>query len=203
MNNTKNKTVVIYAAVIAAVTSEIHPKGIRQLEELRNLADLRNYRIIDEYIDYIPDYHSFKTRLPRFEFNKMMRSARHKNFDILLVYRLDQVACSVKDLSKTLIEFDSLDIDFISYSNEIDTTISNGNQIFNTIRGIADLEKDLTQERAKKSPGRRPKIVALRSEAMSLFKDGNSFREIGRRIGVAESTVRNWLSDKKPKAIKK
>jgi transposase len=43
----------------------------------------------------------------------------------------------------------------------------------------------------------------LRQKAIDLHKSGISNRKIGKKLGIAESTVRNWLKSEKTLRMKK
>ena len=49
----------------------------------------------------------------------MMEDARKRKFDVLLVWKLDRLGRSLKDLINTLDELGALGIDFISYENQL------------------------------------------------------------------------------------
>src|SRR5258708_2720033 len=55
-----------------------------------------------------------------------MSDARYRKFDIVLVWKFDRFARSLKMLVDSLALFQDLGIDFISYKENIDTTTSMG-----------------------------------------------------------------------------
>jgi len=59
--------------------------------------------------------------------------ARKRKFDVLLVWKLDRLSRSLKDLINTLGELGSLGIHFISYDNNLDTTTLTGKLVFQII----------------------------------------------------------------------
>ena len=194
MPKPKNKTVAIYARV-----STDRQTADMQLGELRDFVKRSKWKIYTEYIDH--GYTGANTKRPAF--TEMLKQARRKKFDILLVWKLDRLGRSLKDLITTLDELGSLGIDFISYENQLDTSTPTGKLVFQIIGAVAEFEKDIIRERvvaglanAKrkgKQLGRPPKPPATRNQAKALHKQGLSTRAIGRKLGIAESTVRNWL----------
>ena len=54
-------------------------------------------------------------------FSEMMNEAKKRKFDVLLVWKLDRLSRSLKDLINTLDELGHLGIHFISYDNNLDT----------------------------------------------------------------------------------
>ena len=130
----------------------------------------------------------------------MMADARKRKFDVLLVYKLDRLSRSLKDLITTLDDLKSMGIDFISYDNGLDTTTPTGRLIFNVVGAVAEFEKDIIRERVRaglenakrkgKRLGRPPVSSHLVDEAKKLRSEGMSFRQIGKQLGIPESTVR-------------
>ena len=167
-----------------------------QLNALREYAGKRAWAISKEYID--EGYTGSNTKRPAF--TAMMADAKKRKFDVLLVYKLDRLSRSLKDLITTLDDLKSMGIDFISYDNGLDTTTPTGRLIFNVVGAVAEFEKDIIRERVRaglenakrkgKRLGRPPVSSRLVDEAKKLRSEGMSFRQIGKRLGIPESTVR-------------
>jgi DNA invertase Pin-like site-specific DNA recombinase len=112
-----------------------------------------------------------------------MDDARKRRLDCVLVWRFDRFARSTKHLLLALEEFRSLDIQFISYQENIDTTSPLGQALFTIVSAVAQLERDLIRERVRaglrnarakgKTFGRRRievdavSVAALRAEGLS------------------------------------
>ena len=137
----------------------------------------------------------------------MLNDARLRQFDLLLVWKLDRLSRSLRDLITTLDEFGHLGIDFISYDNQLDTSSPSGKLVFNIIGAVAEFERDIIGERVRaglanarrngKKLG-RPRIPQkVRKKAIKLRERGLSNRAIGKDLRIAESTVRNCLKAKK------
>lgn len=97
----------------------------------------------------------------------LMKAARNREFDIVLVWKFDRFARSVSHLLKALEEFNHLGIRFISVQDQIDTNSPMGKAMFTIIGAMSELESSLISERVKagmasaKSRGKRlgrPKI---------------------------------------------
>jgi DNA invertase Pin-like site-specific DNA recombinase len=136
-------------------------------------------------------------------FIEMMSEARKRKFDILLVWKLDRLSRSLKDLINTLDELGHLGIHFISYDNNLDTTTPTGKLVFQIIGAVAEFEKDIIRERVvaglenAKQKGKRlgrPKIHAgILEKAKDLRRQGLSFRKIEKQLGVGEGTIRKKI----------
>jgi DNA invertase Pin-like site-specific DNA recombinase len=96
----------------------------------------------------------------------MRHEARKRKFDILLVWKLDRLNRSLKDLINTLDEFGHLGINFISYNNNLDTTTPTGKLVFQIIGAVAEFEKDITM------------VHLNRLRAPATLLQLNKFREI-------------------------
>ena len=117
-----------------------------------------------------------------------------------MVWKLDRLSRSLKDLINTLDELGHLGIDFISYDNNLDTSTPTGKLVFQIVGSVAEFEKDIIRERVKaglenakrkgKRLGRPPISSATFQKAKILRAKELSFREIGRRLNIDEGTFR-------------
>jgi DNA invertase Pin-like site-specific DNA recombinase len=69
--------------------------------------------------------------------------------DTLVVWRLDRLGRSLKDLIERLTELNARNIGFKSLTENIDTTTSGGKLIFHIFGALAEFERDLIKERTK------------------------------------------------------
>jgi DNA invertase Pin-like site-specific DNA recombinase len=193
----EQKTVAIYARV-----STDRQKVDMQIRELRDFVKRSGWKIFNEYTDQ--GYTGANTKRPAFA--EMMYVARKRKFDVLLVWKLDRLSRSLKDLINTLDELGSLGIHFISYDNNLDTTTPTGKLVFQIIGAVAEFEKDIIRERVRaglenaRQKGKRlgrPEINNdILKKAMVLRRQGLSFRQIEKQLGVGEGTIRKRI--KKP-----
>src|ERR1017187_3754380 len=114
-----------------------------QLPPLRKLAKERGWKVVQELIDH--GYSGTTENRPNLI--ELMAMARHREFDVLLVYALDRFGRSVKHLVTALDEFKSLGIDFCAYNQNIDTTTPSGKLFFTMISGFAEFEAAIIKER--------------------------------------------------------
>jgi len=134
-----------------------------------------------------------------------MADANKKKFDILLVWKLDRLSRSLRDLITTLDELGSLGIDFISYDNQLNTCTPTGKLTFQIIGAVAEFEKDIIRERVRaglantrrkgKRLGRPPIPATLYGKAKILRQKGLSFRKVGQKLGVDEATIRKKMKN--------
>ncbi len=117
-------------------TVDQHPET--QLHDLRQMAAQRGYTIFHEYTDRIS---GAKAKRPGLD--AMMADARHGRFDVVLVWASDRIARSVKHYLEVLDELSRLQIEFVSFRENIDTGGPLGRAIVVIIGAIAELERNL------------------------------------------------------------
>ena len=190
------KAVAIYARV-----STDRQTVDMQIHELKAYVDRRGWDLLREFIDQ--GYSGSDTKRPAFQ--EMMNEAKKRKFDVLLVWKLDRLSRSMKDLVMVLNELGGLGIDFVSYDNNLDTSTPTGKLVFHVIGAVAEFEKDIIKERVKaglenaKRKGKklgRPGIGdSVIEEAKVLRGQGKSFRTIGKELGISEGVVRQRLKE--------
>jgi DNA invertase Pin-like site-specific DNA recombinase len=94
-----------------------------------------------------------KARRPGLD--ELMRDARRGRFDVVLVWASDRIARSVKHFLEVLDELNRLNIEFVSFREQIDTGGRLGRAIVVIIGAIAELERNLIIERVR--AGMRPR----------------------------------------------
>jgi DNA invertase Pin-like site-specific DNA recombinase len=185
------KTVAIYARV-----STDRQSTESQINTLREYIEKRSWKLFREYID--TGFTGSNTKRPAF--NEMIADAKKRSFDVLLVYKLDRLSRSLKDLITTLDDLQSLGIDFVSYDNGLDTTTPTGRLLFHVVGAVAEFEKEIIRERViaglhnarskGKRLGRPPIPCPAFDQAKDLRKTGLSFRKIAKELNMDESTIR-------------
>src|SRR5215471_19062524 len=165
---------------------------------LRDYAAHRGFEIIEEYRD--EGISGSKGSRPALD--RLMKDARGRKFDVVIVARFDRFARSVSHLLRALEEFSHLGVDFVSLSEAIDTSTPLGKMIFTVLGAVAELERNLIKERvhmgisrARKEGKRlgRPKRIFDREKAQMMLQS-MSVREVARQLGVSRGVVDRALS---------
>jgi len=81
------------------------------------------------------------------QLDRLMRDARRPRFRAVMVARFDRFARSTSHRLRALAEFQIYKIDFISVSENIDTSTPIGKTVFTVIGAVAEPERSLIQER--------------------------------------------------------
>ncbi len=197
MSQEKLKVAALYARV-----STLDQNCEVQLDDLRRYAGQRFTR----YHEYI-DMGVSGTQRRRPQLDVLLKDAHQRRFDVVLVWKFDRFARSLKHLIDSLEEFRALGIDFISYTEGVDTTTPSGQLLFHVVGAGAQFERDLIAERVRagiahaRAMGKhigRPRAQVDVDAVTSLRKQGRSLREIARALDIPVSRVRRALSQLMP-----
>jgi len=168
-----------------------------QLQPLREFCKQRGFSIYREYIDHLSGANDDRPSL-----KQLMDDARKRKIDTVLVWKFDRFARSTKSLVLALEEFRQLGVDFISYSENIDTSTPMGKAMFTMISAMAEFERSLIQERVcaglKKAvaDGKtlgRPRQAFDLNRAVQLKRDGSSWAKLANEMKVSSATLRRII----------
>ena len=168
------------------------------LGDLQSVAKSRKASTVEQYIDETP-------LGSLIELDRMLADARAKKFDLLLVWSLDQLAQSPRQLLALLVELQSLGIGFVSIGDPgIDTTLPQGG-VFLFLKAVTELERSLKQERIQAGVeraraagihcGRPKREFENLHKAKDLFEKGHSLREIASMLVIPRGTLRRRLAE--------
>src|ERR1700757_1780569 len=121
-------------AVLYMRVSTVDQNPEIQLHDLHQTATQRGYEIVQEYTDRIS---GAKARRPGLD--EMMRDARRGKFDVVLVWASDRIARSTRHFLEVLDELNRLNIEFVSFRENIDTGGPLGRAIVGIIGALARL----------------------------------------------------------------
>ena len=178
-----------------------------QLHDLRQLAAQRGLEIVKEYTDRIS---GAKARRPGLD--ELMQDARRGRFDVVLVWASDRIARSVKHFLEVLDELNRLEVEFVSFRENIDTGGPLGRAVVVIIGAIAELERSLIVERVRagmrrarlegRHIGRNPLVVDR--EAIHRERcQGQSIRQIAKEHRVSTATIQRVLRAHAPNSQEK
>lgn len=183
------------AAIYARVsTGEQNPD--LQLDALREFAARRGFTIVEEYVDYVSGRFDRRRRRDDPGYQKLISDAAKHRFDVVLVWKYDRLARSLEHLIAALDAFNRMQIDFVSVTQNIDTTTPMGRFFFHVIGSFAELERELIVERVRAglrtavAHGKRlgrPRLDETR--VIELHTAGRSIRAIARETGRSVAGV--------------
>jgi len=188
------------ALYLRVSTLDQHPES--QLHDLRGLAAQRGFEIVEEYTDKIS---GVKARRPGLD--QLMSDARRGKFEVVLVWAFDRLARSVKHLLEVLDELNHLQIEFISFRENIDTGGPLGRAMITIIGAIAELERNLIIERVRagmrraRLEGQRIGRPRLEIDRQALRRDraqGHSLSELAKLHRISKTSVIRCLQQPSP-----
>ena len=185
-------------------TVDQHPET--QLHDLRQMAAQRGLEIVQEYTDRISGTKARRPGLDQLRFD-----ASRGKFDVVLVWACDRIARSTRHFLEVLDELNHLNIEFVSFRENIDTGGPLGRAIVVIIGAIAELERNLIIERVRagmrraklegRHIGRRP----LELDRAAIQRDrsrGLSLNQIARTHNISKATVVRVLrTDTQPSSV--
>jgi DNA invertase Pin-like site-specific DNA recombinase len=186
-------------AVYARVSTKNGQNPEMQLAELREYIRNRKWKIAGEYVDRGISGASDS----RPELNRLMADANRRRFDVVAVWKFDRFARSVSHLLRALETFRALGIEFVSLSENIDTSTPTGKMVFTVLASVSELERSLIGERVRaglrnaKAQGTRlgrPPLKDLTALEMQRLRRERrrsriSFKELAEKYGVSVWTA--------------
>lgn len=120
--------------------------------------------------------------------------------DTLVVWKLDRLGRSVKQLVTLIDQLNKQEIQFKSITDSIDTSTSSGRFFFHVMASLAEMERELMIERTKaglaiakqqgRTGGRKPKMTPSKiASAKKLLSSGIPAKEVAKNLNVSMATL--------------
>ena len=187
-------------AVLYLRVSTADQTTANQERELRQVADRMGCEIVRVYKDH--GISGAKGRDKRPEFDRLIRDANQRKFDMVMAWSVDRLGRSLQDLVGFLSELHALRIDLFLHQQGLDTTTPAGKAMFQMMGVFAEFERAMIQERVRAGLRRavdegkqlgRPRIdPALEKrirEALKAPGRTEGVRKIAARFGISAKTV--------------
>ncbi|OFV67382.1 MAG: recombinase RecB [Candidatus Syntrophoarchaeum caldarius] len=187
-----------------------------QKQKLEEYCKFNEWHIVGEYVDAGLSGGT----LNRPQLQRLIEDGKNNLLDVLLVYKLDRLSRSLRDIILTIDELRSYNVDFVSLTEQIDTTTPVGKLMFHIIGAFAEFERDIIRQRVILGMDKKAKdgyvqykppfgyrfedkrLVVVEEEA-EIVKDiyraylrGNSTVQISRAFNVPRSLVYRILTNK-------
>jgi putative DNA-invertase from lambdoid prophage Rac len=135
----------------------------------------------------------------------LMKAARRREIDAIVVWKLDRFGRSLADLVLTLRELVDLGVAFVSLTEGFDLTTATGRAMAGMVSVFAEFERELIRERVKagiaharvngKQLGRPRTVVTEAGRIRQLHTEGKNKSEIARLLAVSRASVWRCLRD--------
>ena len=123
LHEEKSHARVVRTAIYARVSTANNGQDPKmQTRELQEYCERRGWKVSGEYVD--EGISGSKDSRP--ELNKLMADAHRRRFDAVVVWRFDRFARSVSHLLRALENFKALGVEFVSLSEQVDTSTPTG-----------------------------------------------------------------------------
>lgn len=183
-----------------------------QRQELEAVAARSGWDIVEVYRD--AGLSGAKGRDQRPAFDRLLRDATRRQFDLIAAWSVDRLGRSLQDLVAFLNEVNSVGVNLYLHQQALDTTTPAGRAFFQMSGVFAEFERAMIQERIKaglerarredpaerakrgKKPIGRPGLsAAKRAEIADARASGLSYRATAKACGVSLSSVYGVLTD--------
>jgi putative DNA-invertase from lambdoid prophage Rac len=175
-----------------------------QLSAMRTYAKRRGWKVLVEEREVGS---GAKTRPKREE---LLRAARRRDVDAIVVWRLDRWGRSLLVLIATLQELHAVGVGFVSLTEALDMTTPGGRALAGMLAVFAEFERDILRDRVKagiaqarkegRPHGRPPTVRHHAREISALFARGVSKRQIAARLSISRASVRRMLPARRGKS---
>ncbi len=174
-----------------------------QRRELLAAAERSGWQIVDIYED--AGISGAKGRDKRPEFDRLLKGAVRREFDVIMAWSVDRLGRSLRHLVEFLGEIHAKGVDLYCHQQGVDTTTPAGKAMFQMCGAFAEFERAMIQERVKAGLARaraqgkilgRPKVAeAVEQSVRRLREAGVGKRKISKKLGIGVSTVMRVLNE--------
>ena len=125
----------------------------------------------------------------------------------MAVWKFDRFARSVSHLLHALETFKALGIDFVSLSEQVDTSTPTSKMVFTVLGAVAELERSLIAERVRagirnaRAKGKRlgrPRVAVDGAMIAAPRSQGHTWGTVRRETGIAKGTAQRAFYSQPP-----
>lgn len=171
-----------------------------QIDAIKRYAADKNFELV-LYVE------KESSRNERPELNNALKAAT--SGDIFVVYKLDRLARSTKELYSVTDDLHDRDISFVSINDSFDTTTPSGKAMFGLLAVFAEFERDIIRERTRAGlesarkrgrVGGRPGVdESVKRKVRALYAAGEGATDIAKEYSLGRATVYKIINEDKTK----
>ena len=180
-------------AAIYARVSTCEQTCDNQLFELRCYVEARGWAGT-EFVD--AGVSGAKDKRPALD--ALLKDAKRRRFDVVLVWKLDRLGRSLQHLLFLVEELQTLGIALVSLGESIDATTPAGRLQFHVLSAVAQFERDRIRERVitglQRAKRQGTRLGRPRKVPTTIAIPGGSVRAAAQTWGVSKSTAARWIS---------
>jgi DNA invertase Pin-like site-specific DNA recombinase len=145
-----------------------------------------------------------KGRDKRPGYDKLLKAATARKFDMIAAWSVDRLGRSLQDLIGFMNELRALGVDLYLHKQALDTSTPSGRAMFGMLSVFGEFEREMIRERVNaglsraRSEGKtlgRPKAAAkVEAKILELHASGMGKVRIGRTLGVGTSVVQRVVA---------
>jgi DNA invertase Pin-like site-specific DNA recombinase len=178
--------------------------GYARVSTLDQNPDLQLHKLREAGCEKVVVERASGARADRPELARLLQDILREG-DTLVVWKLDRLARSLKQLIQTAEDLKGRGIGLVSLTDAIDTSSPGGMLVFHMLGAIAEFERalirertmaGLTEARRKGRTGGRPRRMSEKdvAAAKALLADGTlTSKEVAARFGVSKATLYRHL----------
>ena len=169
-----------------------------QINELKEFANRRGWDVIIVLEEKLSG-----TKANRPQLKQLQKLVSERKIDVVLIWKLDRLFRSLKDLLAMLQDWSDLGVELCSLKDNVDLSTSSGRLLMQLIGAFAEFEGSLIRERVRcgianaKRKGvklGRPSLTANADQAKALRASGKTIRQIAKELKIGNGSVQKLLA---------